>query len=90
MNLKDLELVTALDQNFYDSFNTFMLSSDLKVFGKLLARIQLLIESKIYLEILLSVECLKELVFLLFKIKRYFCPNSYKKVIGFDFLILKI
>ena len=41
MNLKDLELVTALDQDFYDSFNTFMLSSDLKVFGKLLARTQL-------------------------------------------------
>ena len=41
MNLKDLELVTALDQSFYDSFNTFMLSSDLKVFGKLLARTQL-------------------------------------------------
>ena len=41
MNLKDLELVNALDQNFYDSFNTFMISSDLKVFGKLLARTQL-------------------------------------------------
>ena len=37
MNLKDLELI-SIEQGLYDGFNSFMISSDLKIFGKLLAR----------------------------------------------------
>ena len=32
MNIKDLEIVESLGQDLYDSFNKFILSSDLKVF----------------------------------------------------------
>jgi len=86
MNLKDLELVTPLDQNFYDSFNTFMLSSDLKVFGKLLARIQLFDKVKNIPGDIVECGVFKGTgIFTFLKLKRYFCPNSYKKVIGFDF-----
>jgi hypothetical protein len=86
MNLKDLELVTALDQNFYDSFNTFMLSSDLKVFGKLLARIQLFDRVKDIPGDIVECGVFKGTgIFTFLKLKRYFCPNTYKKVIGFDF-----
>lgn len=86
MNLKDLELVTALDQNFYDSFNTFILSSDLKVFGKLLARIQLFDKVKDIPGDIIECGVFKGTgIFTFLKLKRYLCPNSYKKVIGFDF-----
>ena len=37
MDLKELEIVDT-SQNLYDFFNGFILSSDTKVFGKLLAR----------------------------------------------------
>jgi hypothetical protein len=86
MNLKDLELVTALDQNFYDSFNTFMISSDLKVFGKLLARTQLFEKVKDVPGDIVECGVFKGTgLFTFLKLKRYFCPNTYKKVIGFDF-----
>ena len=86
MNLKDLELVTALDQSFYDSFNTFMLSSDLKVFGKLLARIQLFDKVKDIPGDIVECGVFKGTgLFTFLKLKRYFCPNTGKKVIGFDF-----
>ena len=86
MNLKDLELVNALDQNFYDSFNTFMISSDLKVFGKLLARTQLFERVKDVPGDIVECGVFKGTgIFTFLKLKRYFCPNTYKKVIGFDF-----
>ena len=37
LELNELEIV-AQTQDIYDSFNDFILSSDTKVFGKLLAR----------------------------------------------------
>lgn len=86
MNLKDLELVNALDQNFYDGFNTFMISSDLKVFGKLLARTQLFERVKDVPGDIVECGVFKGTgIFTFLKLKRYFCPNTYKKVIGFDF-----
>lgn len=86
MNLKDLELVNALDQNFYDSFNTFMISSDLKVFGKLLARTQLFQSVKDIPGDIVECGVFRGTgLFTFLKLKRYFCPNTYKKVIGFDF-----
>ena len=86
MNLKDLELVTALDQSFYDGFNSFMLSSDLKVFGKLLARMQLFNAVKDIPGDIVECGVFKGTgLFTFLKLKRYFCPNTGKKVIGFDF-----
>ena len=41
MDLKELEIIDT-SQGLYDSFNGFILSSDTKVFGKLLARTLLL------------------------------------------------
>ena len=40
MELKDLEIIDTT-QNLYDCFNGFILSPDIKVFGKLLARTML-------------------------------------------------
>ena len=37
INLTQLEVIER-NQEFFDAFNTFMISSDIKVFGKLLAR----------------------------------------------------
>lgn len=85
MKLKDLEIIEA-PQSLYDSFNQFILSSDTKVFGKLLAR-TLLFDSVKHLPGDI-VECgvFKGTGLLTFlKLKKYLAPNTGKKVIGFDF-----
>ncbi len=60
MDLKELEIVET-SQNLYDFFNGFILSSDTKVFGKLLARTLLVDQVKDYQVILSNVEYLKAL-----------------------------
>jgi len=85
MNIKDLELVT-INQNLYDAFNEFIISSDLKVFGKLLARTILFDKVKNVPGDIIECGVFKGTgLFTFLKLKRYFCPNSYKKIIGFDF-----
>lgn len=85
MNLKDLELI-SIDQELYDGFNSFMISSDLKIFGKLLARTLLFDEVKDVPGDIIECGVFKGTgIFTFLKLKRYFCPNSHKKVIGFDF-----
>lgn len=85
MKLKDLELIT-IEQNLYDAFNEFMISSDLKVFGKLLARTILFNQVKDIPGDIIECGVFKGTgIFTFLKLKRYFCPNSHKKVIGFDF-----
>jgi len=85
MNLKDLEIV-SIDQNLYDGFNEFIISSDLKIFGKLLARTMLFQEVKNVPGDIIECGVFKGSgIFTFLKLKRYFCPNTYKKVIGFDF-----
>ena len=85
MNLKDLELI-SIDQELYDGFNNFMISSDLKIFGKLLARTLLFNKVKDIPGDIVECGVFKGTgIFTFLKLKRYFCPNSYKKVIGFDF-----
>lgn len=85
ISVKEIDIVET-QQSIYDGFNDFIISSDLKVFGKLLARTQLVQAVKdIHGDI---VECgvFKGSGLLSFlKLKRYLCPNSSKKVIGFDF-----
>jgi hypothetical protein len=85
MNIKDLELV-SIDQKLYDAFNDFIISSDLKVFGKLLARTILFDKVKNIPGDVVECGVFKGTgIFTFLKLKRYFCPNSYKKIIGFDF-----
>ena len=85
MNLKDLELIT-IEQELYDGFNNFMVSSDLKIFGKLLARTLLFDKVKDVPGDIVECGVFKGTgIFTFLKLKRYFCPNTYKKVIGFDF-----
>jgi len=85
MNLKDLELI-SIEQGLYDGFNSFMISSDLKIFGKLLARTILFDKVKDVPGDIVECGVFKGTgTFTFLKLKRYFCPNSYKKVIGFDF-----
>ena len=85
MNLKDLELI-SIDQELYDGFNNFMISSDLKIFGKLLARTLIFNKVKDVPGDIVECGVFKGTgIFTLLKLKRYFSPNTYKKVIGFDF-----
>ena len=85
MKLKELEIISQ-SQKIYDGFNDFMLSSDLKVFGKMLARTLLFDKVKNIPGDVLEFGVFKGTGLMTFlKLKRYFCPNSMKKVIGFDF-----
>ena len=86
MNIKDIEIIESLGQDFYDSFNKFIISSDLKVFGKLLARFQLFEMVKDVPGDIVECGVFKGTgIFTFLKLKRYYFPNSLKKVIGFDF-----
>ena len=85
MDLKELEIVDT-SQNLYDFFNGFILSSDTKVFGKLLARTLLVDQVKDLPGDIVECGVFKGTGMLTFlKIKRFLCPNSGKKVIVFDF-----
>ena len=85
INLKDLEIVSQ-SQKIYDNFNGFILSSDTKVFGKLVARTLLMEKVKDIPGDIVELGVFKGTGLLSFlKLKKYLCPNSRKKVIGFDF-----
>lgn len=85
MKLNDLEIISQ-SQKIYDGFNDFMLSSDIKVFGKLLARTLLFEQVKDVPGDILEFGVFKGTGLMTFlKLKRYFCPNTMKKVVGFDF-----
>tara|TARA_R100000664_G_C2758126_1_gene146813 strand:+ start:1046 stop:1741 length:696 start_codon:yes stop_codon:yes gene_type:complete len=85
MKLKDLEIVDTT-QKLFDSFNGFMLSSDTKVFGKLLARTLLFNQVKDLPGDIVECGVFKGTGLLTFlKLKKFLCPNSGKKVVGFDY-----
>lgn len=85
MKLKELEIVDTA-QSLYDNFNGFILSNDTKVFGKLLARTLLLNQVKDIPGDIVECGVFKGTGLLSFlKLKKFLCPNSGKKVIGFDF-----
>ena len=85
LTVKDMELV-ATEQSLFDAFNHFILSPDLKVFGKLLARTVLFEQVKDIPGDVVECGVFRGTGMLTFlKLKRYFCPNTHKKVIGFDF-----
>ena len=79
-------------QSIYDSFNSFIFSEDTKVLSKLLYR------NKIFQEIINDevpgdiVECgvfKGSGIFTWLKLRKIFAPNSFRKVIGFDFFNTK-
>ena len=83
--LQELEIIKT-DQALYDCFNGFMMSSDLKVFGKLFARFLLMQKVKNIPGDIVECGVFKGSgLFTFLKLKRYLNPNSGKKVIGFDF-----
>ena len=83
--LKNLEIIQA-KQELYDAFNSFILSSDTKVFGKLLARCLLLDYVKNIPGDIVECGVFKGTgILTLLKAKKFLCPNSIKKVVGFDF-----
>lgn len=85
VKLKDLEIISQT-QDIYDSFNNFILSSDTKVFGKLLARTLLFNQVKDVPGDILEFGVFKGTGIMTFlKLKKYLTPNSGKKIIGFDF-----
>ena len=85
IDLKQLEIVNT-SQDLYDHFNGFMLSPDLKVFGKLLARTLLMDQVKDVPGDIIECGVFKGTgIFTFLKLKRYLSPNTGKKVIGFDF-----
>lgn len=78
--------VVYTSQSIYDSFNDFIFSSDVKVLSKLVAR-TLLFEKIINIPGDI-VECgvfKGSGILTWLKIKKILSPNSFKKVIGFDF-----
>ena len=85
MDLKELEIIN-IEQKIYDNFNGFILSTDTKVFGKLLARTLLMEQVKDLPGDIVECGVFKGTGLATFlKLKKYMCPNTLKKVIGFDF-----
>ena len=85
MNITDLDLTQA-NQSFYDGFNTFILSDDVKTFNKLVARTLLYDEVKTVPGDIVECGVFKGSgIYTFLKLKRLFNPNSSKQVIGFDF-----
>ena len=85
VKLDNLEL-TQNPQSFFDSFNSFIINKDRRVFNKLVARAMLCNEVKDIPGDIVECGLFKGTGFYTFlKLKNIFNPNSSKKVIGFDF-----
>ena len=85
IKLDNLEL-TQNPQSFFDSFNSFIINKDRRVFNKLVARAMLCNEVKDIPGDIVECGLFKGTGFYTFlKLKNIFNPNSSKKVIGFDF-----
>ncbi len=83
-NALKLQLGTA--QHIYDAFNDFIFSSDTRVLGKLLARAFLFSQVKDVPGDIVECGVFKGSgVLSWLKLKKIFIPNSFKKVIGFDY-----
>jgi hypothetical protein len=85
ITIKNLE-IEQNPQELYDVFNSFILSSDRKVFNKLIARALLYNEVKDLPGDIVECGVFKGTgLYSFLKLKRLYNPNSVKKVIGFDF-----
>lgn len=85
MEISNLE-ITKNPQLLFDSFNNFIMSSDKRVFNKLIARTLLYDSVKNIPGDIVECGVFKGSgLYTFLKLKRLFNPNSSKKVIGFDF-----
>ena len=85
ININNLE-VTQTSQIIFDSFNSFLLSNDRRVFNKMIARTLLYNQVKDIPGDIVECGVFKGTgLYTFLKLKNIFNPNSSKKVIGFDF-----
>jgi hypothetical protein len=85
MEIKNLE-IGEVKQTLFDNFNEFIMSSDKRVFNKLIARTLLYNEVKNIPGDIVECGVFKGSgLFTFLKLKNLYNPNSSKKVIGFDF-----
>lgn len=85
MKIENLE-ITKNSQHLFDSFNSFIMSSDKRVFNKLIARTILYESVKNIPGDIVECGVFKGTgLYTFLKLKNIFNPNSSKKVIGFDF-----
>lgn len=83
--IKDIEL-THNSQDFYDSFNGFILSADRRVFNKLIARTLIYDQVKAIPGDIVECGVFKGTgLYTFLKLKYIMNPNSSKKVVGFDY-----
>jgi len=74
------------NQNIYDSFNNFIFSNDIKIFGKLLYKLHFFKLTEKLPGDIVEIGVFKGSgIAAWLKILKVFCPNTNKKVIGFDF-----
>ena len=88
VTLKDIcnnNIKNMPSQELYDSFNSFIFSKDIKVLGKLLHRFQFFELTKHLAGDIIELGVFKGSGVATFvKFLEIYCPNSNKKVIGFD------
>lgn len=78
--------ITKVSENFFDHFNSFILSDDTRVFNKLIARTLLYNSVKDIPGDIVECGIFKGTgIYTFLKLKRILNPNTSKKVIGFDF-----
>lgn len=74
-----------IEQSVYDKFNNFIFSDDLKLTGKLLHRFEYFLKTKDLPGDIVEVGVFKGSGISSFnKFVQIYCPNSNKKIIGFD------
>jgi len=78
--------ISQTSQVIFDSFNSFILSEDRRVFNKLIARTLLYNQTQDIPGDIVECGVFKGTgLYTFLKLKNIFNPNSSKKVIGFDF-----
>jgi len=77
--------LNKIDQSDYDKFNNFIFSKDIKLMGKMLYRFNYFLETKHLPGDIVELGVFKGSGVSTFsKFIQIFCPNSNKKVVGFD------
>lgn len=85
MNIRDFEKENT-SQTLFDNFNEFIMSSDKKVFNKIVARTLLYNEVKDIPGDIVECGVFKGSgIYTFLKLKRTLNPNSLKRVVGFDY-----
>jgi hypothetical protein len=78
--------IVEQSQDLYDAWNRFIISSDEKLFGKMLARAKFVDMTKSVPGDIVECGVFKGSgMFTFLKLKKFLCPNQLKKVIGFDY-----